>query len=499
MGKAKHRKPITENPAILAEWDFENNPGLDPADFTGGSDQEIWWKCELGHRWVTAINCRTRGTKCPYCQNKKAWPGFNDLATLEPRLVDEWDYENNDGTRPEHFTRYSNKIVWWKCGENHSWLMMIQNRTRGRQKCPYCAGRKVWIGFNDLPTVNPRIADEWDYEKNEGLRPERFTRAAHDKVWWKCERGHSWKAAIYSREKHNCPHCHGNALTPGVNDLLTVNPRVASEWDYLMNDGLRPENVAANTAAYAWWLCEKKHSWRAKVSNRNHGSDCPICSNKTVLKGFNDLLFIDPALCEEWDYEKNKELRPDEVVANSGKYAWWKCEHGYRWQARIADRHQGAKCPCSAGKVVIPGKNDLKTLRPDIAGDWNREKNESLTPGQVTVQSTQRVWWSCPKCEQTYEAVVFNRTNGTGCPYCAGHLPIVGKTDLKTVFPNLADEWDHERNKDKKPEDCTCGSNKKVFWKCKCGCRWRATICSRTAGSKCPRCNGKTLMRPYFV
>jgi len=279
-----------------------------------------------------------------------------------------------------------------------------------------------------------------------------------------------------------------------------MNPHIAEQWDYGKNDGLRPEGVAANAAVYAWWLCERKHSWRAKVSNRNYGNNCPVCDNKVVLKGFNDLLSIDPLLCEEWDYEKNNTtLRPDEVVANSNKHAWWKCTRNHSWYTKIAWRHKGVKCPYCAGKFAILGENDLLSQRSDIADDWDFEKNKNLTPAQVTVQSTKKVWWLCPKKQHSYEAVVYNRTNGTGCPYCAGHLPVVGETDLATMFPNLVGEWDYDANEGKTPHDFTCGSNKKVHWKCQCGYHWRAQICLRVKGSKCPRCYGKTQMRTRFV
>lgn len=42
-------------------------------------------------------------------------------------------------------------------------------------KCPYCSGMRVLQGFNDLATVNPAIAKEWDYEKNDELSPEKIT------------------------------------------------------------------------------------------------------------------------------------------------------------------------------------------------------------------------------------------------------------------------------------------------------------------------------------
>ena len=90
------------------------------------------------------------------------------------------------------------------------------------------------------------------------------------------------------------------------------------------------------------------------------------------------------------------------------------------------------------------GFNDLKTKRPDIAGEWDYEKNGSLRPEHVTVQSTPKVWWLCEK-GHSYSSRVYNRYNGNGCPYCAGNLPIAGETDLATVHPELVPEWDYDK------------------------------------------------------
>jgi hypothetical protein len=79
-------------------------------------------------------------------------------------FLSEWDYEKNKELRPDIFTAASNKKVWWKCRLRHSWSAMIQNRSKG-QHCPYCVGRRVLIGFNDLVTTHPKIAKEWNYEK----------------------------------------------------------------------------------------------------------------------------------------------------------------------------------------------------------------------------------------------------------------------------------------------------------------------------------------------
>ena len=124
-------------------------------------------------------------------------------------FLSEWDYEKNKEFRPEIFTAASNKKVWWKCRLGHSWSAMITNRSKG-QHCPYCIGRRVLKGFNDLVTTHPEIANEWDYEKNKPLRPEQFTIGSHKKVWWKCEHGHSWDSRIYCRKKNGCRYCYAN-------------------------------------------------------------------------------------------------------------------------------------------------------------------------------------------------------------------------------------------------------------------------------------------------
>ena len=68
---------------------------------------------------------------------------------------------------------------------------------------------------------------------------------------------------------------------------------------------------------------------------------------------------------------------------------------------------------------LIKGENDLLTLNPTLAKEWNFEKNGTLTPDQVTAKSHKKVWWKCGKGHE-WEAIVVNRTRGLGCPFCAG-------------------------------------------------------------------------------
>ena len=65
------------------------------------------------------------------------------------------------------------------------------------------------VGVNDLATTCPEIALEWDYDKNIGCTPEGVTKGSNRIVWWKCGKGHSWKAMVNKRVSRNsmCPYC----------------------------------------------------------------------------------------------------------------------------------------------------------------------------------------------------------------------------------------------------------------------------------------------------
>jgi hypothetical protein len=69
-----------------------------------------------------------------------------------------------------------------------------------------------------------------------------------------------------------------------------------------------------------------------------------------VLTGYNDLLTINPILAEEWDYNKNENLHPENVAPNSNKRIWWKCKEGHEWQATINSRNRGNGCPYCSGR-----------------------------------------------------------------------------------------------------------------------------------------------------
>ena len=412
-------------PDLAKEWDYENNDGKTPDQFTRGSNERINWICEkCGHRWCAKINGRTGGDGCPCCTGRVVVPGKNDLVTLKPELVKEWDYQNNGGKTPNQFTRGSDESINWiceKCG--HRWRAIINARIHGNG-CPCCAGKVVVPGKNDLATVAPDIAQEWDYENNGGRTPNQFTRGSDESINWICRKcGYRWPANIYARTKGSgCPCCAGKVVVPGKNDLATLEPELVKEWDYDNNDGKTPVQFAKMSNKDINWICRKcGHRWTAKICNRANGIGCPCCSGRVPSPGKNDLATLEPELVKEWDYENNEGKTPDQFAKRSNEAVNWICkECGHRWCAKIYARTRGSGCPCCAGKVVVPGKNDFATLEPELVKEWDHDNNDGKTPDQFARNSHEEINWICRKCGHRWPARIIARTNGRSCPGCRG-------------------------------------------------------------------------------
>ena len=129
----------------------------------------------------------------------------------------------------------------------------------------------------------------------------------------------------------------------------------------------------------------------------------------------------------------------------------------------------------------------------DLLRQWHPSKNGPLTPKTVTYGSKRRVWWRCEHGHE-WQAAVYTRTGaGTGCPVCGGKRPCPGENDLATACPELALEWDEEKNAPLTPHDVFPGSGRRVWWRCAEGHVWRAVIFTRARGrfAGCPVCAGR--------
>ena len=188
-----------------------------------------------------------------------------------------------------------------------------------------------------------------------------------------------------------------------------------------------------------------------------------------------------PELAGQWNAEKNGDLRPEMVTANSHKKVWWKFSYFdnttgkfwmFIWLADIASRNNGLGCPYLSGRAVWEGFNDLQSKYPEIATEWHPTKNGELLPTMVTAKSHKLVWWLLPYDDPItgkhfdfeWQAVISSRVGGNGCPYLSNEKVWLGYNDLATTHPNVAKQWHPTKNGKLNPTDVLAGSDKKVWW-----------------------------------
>lgn len=342
------------------------------------------------------------------------------------------------------------------------------------------------------------LLSQWHPEKNGDLTPEDISHGSQKKVWWRCRHGHEWQSTPYIRTSRGsgCPVCAGKIVGPGM-DLASVYPDIAAQWHPTKNEALTPEQVLPGSHRSVWWQCDRGHEWKALVKSRAEGSGCPVCANRVVIPGENDLASTAPELAKQWHPTKNGALTPDQVLSGSVRKVWWRCSRGHEWQAGIHSRVQGSGCPVCTGKTIIAGENDLQSYAPELAKQWHPEKNGALRPDQVSIYSNRRVWWRCDRGHE-WQSVISTRTTAhSGCPYCGNRKVLEGFNDLKTVEPMVAAQWHPTLNRPLEPTMVLPGSSKRVWWRCSDGHEWKAVIYSRTGAQKCgcPYCGGRSLKK----
>lgn len=617
-------------PELAQEWNYKKNPpDITPSNTTCGTSKKVWWLGHCGHEWQANVYHRVQGRGCPYCSGVAVLEGFNDLASVNPIAAKDWHPTKNGTLLPNMVSKGSKKMVWWLGACGHEWQAQVNSHNRGHG-CPFCAGKAILPGFNDLLTTNPFLASEWHPTRNGQKTAEHISGGTEEKIWWLGRCGHEWKASPKSRNNGTgCPICSKrkqssfpeqviyfylkqifqdaiNGYTevftnkmeldiyiPSLNSaveydgkafhssneaknnekvkyeicrkhdirlirvrefeadspsnicddqivlphrysfsdldrvveqiiqLLTtsenisvsterdkeliksqyyfaltndsiasVRPDLAAEWHPVKNGILTPDMFSKGSGEKVWWQCSHGHEWEAVVNSRYKGNNCPYCSGKKRLRGFNDLLTVRPDLAAEWHPTKNGELMPSMVQCKSKQKVWWKCRQGHEWEASISHRSSGSGCPYCWGRFVIKGQNDFETVYPELSKLWHPTKNENLRPSMVTKGSEKIVWWQ-GQCGHEWKRAVKVMSKSKECPYCTNREVLSGYNDLESTMPDVAKEWHPIKNGEMKPSMFLVKSGKKVWWFCNQGHEWEARICDRSNGSGCPECRRK--------
>lgn len=275
---------------------------------------------------------------------------------------------------------------------------------------------------NSLAVEDESLIAEFDYEKNFPLEPKSFSRGSQQKVWWRCNQGHSWETTVLGRtiNRTGCPYCSNNFASDDFN-LEVKYPDMSEMWHPTKNGDLKPSDVLPMSNLKRWWQCENNHEWEATVSNvTRHKSGCPYCAG-TLATDTNNLAVVYPNVKKFWHPTKNKDLRPEEFTPSSGRKVWFICSKGHEWQNKPSNMTSALKgevskiCPTCRRYA-----NSLQENFPYLVKEWDFEKNSDVHPRDVSYGTNKKYWWRCEK-GHSWEASVSSRTRtsgGSGCPIC---------------------------------------------------------------------------------
>lgn len=307
--------------------------------------------------------------------------------------------------------------------------------------------------------------------------------------------------------------CVSSRSTTSGASLPVTHPGIADEWHPTKNGSLRSESLSYGSGRKVWWRCSRcGYEWESSPANRIRFG-CKPCGYKKVsadlskpAPGRSFAAAASPSLLAEWHSARNLPLTSFDVSPKSGKKAWWKCaECQFEWLATIANRSNGAGCPeCGRirsieARIKPPSGMSLADLYPEIASEWDTEKNRDITPFDVRPKSGKKVWWRCESCLRSWEASPGARSRGRGCPPCrraqagvSDRILLRSKESAQKILdrcPGLASDWHIDRNGDLSKPKVPLACHKKVWWKCAvCEFEWRTTLYHRGKGQGCGEC-----------
>lgn len=390
------------------------------------------------------------------------------------------------------------------------------------------------------------LLTQWDTIKNGELTPNKVTHGSGRFVYWLCDKGHPWQAPVTNRTNTNagCPYCSNQRVLPGYNDLATTHPDLAVEWHPTKNGNLRPDMVVSGYEKRVWWRCAKGHEWESAPKVRSGGCGCPVCANRVVLLGFNDLTTTNPDLAAEWHPIKNGDLTPEQVTSGSHKKVWWLDKNGHEWQASIVNRVKGYSCPANVSTVTSLLEYSLyyylkkafpkiqRCVKPTWFKDTRWELDFYIPELGLAVEHDGWPWHKNPDRDMRKDAICaanqmqLIRLRDSRCPVLhsssisvpyrnGGGKWVTMNSAVQALFSyfgldttgidterdskeilQLMEETEHknsleflfpqlvaewsDKNKGVTPGTIRPGSSKKIIWKCQAGHEWKESVSART-------------------
>lgn len=380
---------------LIDEWDDTANR-LDPKapdspdNTLIGSNKKVHWKCmKCGNKWMTQVyNRGVRHQGCPQCakralsSSKRLRNAQKNPLSAHRNAADAWDYDLNDD-RPNEISAGSPDKRWFKCERGHRFLLEVRYVAKNGFHCKQCAiadpvsDHADLLSYLDDGSIDPTLTECGSY---------------HKQIHWLCPVcGYRFIAtvpAMLSRMRDRgtmCPVCGMYELVPGVNDLATTRPDLASE----LADPSKASTVTEMSDTKLEWLCMDVSSHGSYVTTprqRVAGVGCKICSalKRSAERNKRRLQDEDSDPVPQWimDYavpEDRKRIVDRGMSAGSSQTVTvFYPDCGHERRTTICNMVRSPECPiCAYGLHMSSGQDEMTSWLKGLLGDDAVESNRS--------------------------------------------------------------------------------------------------------------------------
>ena len=478
------------------------------------SNKKISFKCDICNYSGRSISYDVWSRGCVNCRKIKANENNRRIQIKtkgsladHPYLVNEYDKSNS--LKPEQIPNNARELLNWTCSKcGHKWKAALRIRLKPSNKnqkyrncikCGYKAGTKKTVTTllkkrGSLRSKNPQFLKEWNFKKNK-IGPDQISPFSSKKIWWTCNKGHSWLTTPAHRfAGTNCPICNNfktsRAEIRVYSELVDIIDDV--KWSYYLNkkqlDIYLPNQKIAFEVDGHYHLKKDRLDKKKNDFFKEKNITIIRLRDKTLKSKLSLLdFYVDTSEIIVSDLQKIYKILLDTKLLNNDEKI--KVQKKITKKKFFNDKEFRRICSFLPGP---PPEKSFELLNPKTALEWDYKRNFPLQPSMFTPGSQQKAKWLCSICGKSFSQRIQNRSKGQGCKPCGNKRGMSKKIDklikdkgsIKEKYPNLASEFLESKN-EVKTNKIPVGSRMYAWWLCKKhNHQWQASVADRTIGQR---------------
>lgn len=361
---------VADLPEYLEQWDYELNPGIDPATVPVRSMKKRWFRCpKCGHtKYMSpyAKTVRYDVSGCQACDGKVVnnFDQRNSFGKVYPDLVQFWDYEQNKDT-PYDVPHGSNKKRWFRCrrcGNVRKLPVYVFPTRAGCEKCM----RLINTSFGESAVAYYLKKCGFDIVQNDrttlgGLEIDILIPSIKLAIEYDGSTWHHGHEDVMRRKYEECRN-RGYTLFRICEENSRYPLDVSKFCDWSTTHNNKEKDIGLSTSITNLLL---KLGKIYDVSVRRDGANIELYRN---CHFYEKSVAANAKMLELWDFDNNI-VSPESVSMKGNVKHWFKCPRcGKSWHTdpqhvQYAIDHSGGCAKCRQ-----QGRNQFPIIEMDPTG-----------------------------------------------------------------------------------------------------------------------------------